>query len=294
MKNPNISKHFIFLLLMISSVVLPQSAFADYASSCSGCHSNSKLGKSYTSIQNAISNNVGGMGFLKTSLTNAQIDAIAVQGGNPPTCLAPRAWNTAGTTCVTPPVVTPPVVTPPVVTPPVVTPPVVTPPVVTPPVVTPPVVTPRPTNGDDDDNEDDHDSNNHGKSDENEKQHIHSGSVGKKTSGAAKTDSFQVTCAKGTKSLAVSVRDLNPRKDPELSIQAFKGKASTPLSTDKVDGDAKFSRIENLAAGAGTYTITVNKSSSKEKGSEAYTAKLNCQNANGSTAISDLKTLKDQ
>ena len=173
-------------------------------------------------------------------------------------------------------------------------------PVVTAPVVPAPTVTtnviPGPTNADDDDNEDedDHDSNHHGKFDKHQKHHTHSGSVGKNTSGAAKTDSYEVTCAKGTKSLAVSVMDLYPRKDPVISIQAFKGKASTPLSSDKVDGDAKFSRVENLAAGAGTYTINVNKGSSKVKGSEAYTAKFSCQNAKGSTTSSKLKSVKDQ
>ena len=279
MKNPNISKHFIFLLLIISSVVLPQSAFADYASSCSGCHSNSKLGKSYTSIQTAITNDVGGMGFLKTSLTNAQIDAIAVQGGNSSTCQAPKAWNTAGTSCITPPVVTPPAAPTPVAPTPVITP-----------LVAPTPAVPGPTNGDDDDNEDDHDSNHHGKTDN----HTHSGSVGKNTSGAAKTDSYEVTCAKGTKSLAVSVMDLNPPKEPLISIQAFKGRRSSPLSTDKIDGDARYSSTETLSAGAGTYTINVNKGSSVVKGSEAYTAKFSCQNPKGSTASSKLKPVKDQ
>ena len=173
-------------------------------------------------------------------------------------------------------------------------------PVVTAPVVPAPTVTtnviPGPTNADDDDNEDedDHDSNHHGKSDKHQKHHTHSGSVGKNKSGAAKTDSYEVTCAKGTKSLAVSVMDLTPPKDPLISIQAFKGTKSSPLSIDKVDGDANYSRSEILSAGAGTYTINVNKGSSKVKGSEAYTAKFSCQNPKGSTASSKLKPVKDQ
>ena len=174
-------------------------------------------------------------------------------------------------------------------------------PVVPAPVVPAPAVTtnviPGPTNADDDDDdedEDNHDSNHDGKSDKHQKHHTHSGSVGKTTSGAAKTDSYQVTCAKGTKSLDVSVMDLYPRKAPSISIQAFKGKRSSPLSIDKVDDDARYSNTETLHAGAGTYTINVNKSSSKVKGPEAYTAKFNCQSTKGSSTSSKLKKLKDQ
>ena len=173
-------------------------------------------------------------------------------------------------------------------------------PVVPAPVVPAPAVTtnviPGPTNADDDDDEDEdnHDSNHHGKSDKHQKHHTHSGSVGKTTSGAAKTDSYEVTCAKGTKSLDVSVMDLYPRKAPSISIQAFKGKRSSPLSIDKVDDDARYSNTETLHAGAGTYTINVNKSSSKVKGPEAYTAKFNCQSTKGSSTSSKLKKLKDQ
>ena len=217
-------------------------------------------------------------------------------------CTGGQTLNTLTFVCTATPVVTPPAVIPPAVIPPAVIPPAVIPPVVTPSVVTTPVVTtnvtPGPTNADDDDDENeddhDHDSNHHGESDKHQKHHSHSGSVGKNSSGAAKTDSYEVTCAKGTNSLAVSVMDLYPRKAPSISIQAFKGKKSSPLSIDKVDGDANYSRSEILSAGAGTYTINVNKGSSKVKGSEAYTAKFSCQNTKGTTASSKLKPVKDQ
>jgi hypothetical protein len=280
MKNPNISKHFIFLLLIISSVVLPQSAFANYASSCAGCHgqlsTSSKKGASASNIQSAINNNKGNMGVL-SSLTPAEVNAIAVElGATPVQVVKP-------TPAPTPVPVVKPTPTPAPVPAPVVKP--------TP---APIILQTPPTNGDDDDNEDDHDSNHHGESDKHQKHHSHSGSVGKNKSGAAKTDSYEVTCAKGTKSLAVSVMDLTPPKDPLISIQAFKGKKSSPLSIDKVDGDANYSRSEILSAGAGTYTINVNKGSSKVQGSEAYTAKFSCQNPKGSTASSKLKPVKDQ
>lgn len=47
-----------------------------YTQYCSGCHGTSKKGSSASSIQNAINNNIGGMGSLK-SLTPAQIAAIS-------------------------------------------------------------------------------------------------------------------------------------------------------------------------------------------------------------------------
>ncbi len=47
-----------------------------YTQYCSGCHGNGKKGKSVTAINNAISSNRGGMGFLST-LTQAQIAAIS-------------------------------------------------------------------------------------------------------------------------------------------------------------------------------------------------------------------------
>jgi len=48
-----------------------------YNSNCSGCHGTSKLGKTATAIQGAISANTGGMGYLGTLLKSAEIAAIA-------------------------------------------------------------------------------------------------------------------------------------------------------------------------------------------------------------------------
>src|SRR5919108_147255 len=47
-----------------------------YTQNCAMCHGQGMRGKSASSIQSAINNNVGGMGFLK-SLSPAQIDAIS-------------------------------------------------------------------------------------------------------------------------------------------------------------------------------------------------------------------------
>jgi hypothetical protein len=138
----------------------------------------------------------------------------------------------------------------------------------------------------DEDDEDDEDSSSH--------ETILPGSVGKEKSGSAKTDSYEVTCPKGTEALAFSVSDSNPAKEPEITIQASKRKATSALSTDIIDGDAIYSPIDKLSAGSGKYKVNVNKSKSKEKGAEAYTAKVSCDNANGSNPASKVKLVKNQ
>jgi hypothetical protein len=133
------------------------------------------------------------------------------------------------------------------------------------------------------------------------------GTLGSEYSDAARTDVYKVACADGSASLSVSVKDLAPVKAPLISIQASKGDYSSALSTDTVDGDSNYSRLESLAQGAGSYTVKVNKSAlksacgseededegdddsyhSKAKcttpvvGSEAYTAQFSCQNSAG-------------
>ena len=249
--------------------------------SCQSCHNGASGSESKGNLK---PNYSAAFNLDKTGLTRLKNVINGCTGG--------QTLNPSTFVCATAPVVPAPVVPAPVVPAPVVPAPVVPAPAVTTNVI------PGPTNADDDDDddedEDNHDSNHDGKSDKHQKHHTHSGSVGKTTSGAAKTDSYEVTCAKGTKSLDVSVMDLYPRKAPSISIQAFKGKRSSPLSIDKVDDDARYSNTETLHAGAGTYTINVNKSSSKVKGPEAYTAKFNCQSTKGSSTSSKLKKLKDQ
>lgn len=131
------------------------------------------------------------------------------------------------------------------------------------------------------------------------------GYLGLTTSGAAKTDVYQVTCANGTTlatksaSLTVAVRDLAPVLAPLISIQVIKGTFASALSADNVDGDANYSAPSvKLSAGPGIYTMTVNKSavqaacndsdddegSSQQcyvAGAEAYVALFACRNAAG-------------
>jgi fibronectin type 3 domain-containing protein len=54
-----------------------------YDANCSGCHGTSKLGKTASAIQGAISANTGGMGYLST-LTTAQVAAIAATSASTP------------------------------------------------------------------------------------------------------------------------------------------------------------------------------------------------------------------
>jgi hypothetical protein len=64
------------VLSQACTYVPPIDGAALYTQYCSGCHGNSKKGKSATAIQNAINGNVGGMGSL-SALTPAQVAAIS-------------------------------------------------------------------------------------------------------------------------------------------------------------------------------------------------------------------------
>ena len=120
--------------------------------------------------------------------------------------------------------------------------------------------------------------------------HVQTGSLGKKTTGAAATDTYYVTCRDEdlsggyalTDHLVISVRDLAPVLAPLISIQISKNGISSTLSTDLKDGDAKYSPTVRLAGGAGTYLLTINKSGSTKKGIETYIAQFHCETATSS------------
>jgi hypothetical protein len=107
------------------------------------------------------------------------------------------------------------------------------------------------------------------------------GAVGKATSGKPRTDTYKVVCAKGTKYLSVSVKDLLPVNPSKVSIQGSKGSSSSPLSTDRTDGDDSYSRSVKLAKGKGVYLVKVNKSKSSTPGAETYDAQVDCKGAGG-------------
>lgn len=127
-----------------------------------------------------------------------------------------------------------------------------------------------------------------------EKKISQSGTVGSATSGAAKTDVYSVTCGTGSAYLTVSVIDLAPVKPPLVSVQATKSTAASTLSTDTVDGDAKYSPVVKLAKGAGIYTMKVNKSASTTIGAESYTAEFYCRDSAGAQTSTVWKLMQNQ
>jgi hypothetical protein len=102
------------------------------------------------------------------------------------------------------------------------------------------------------------------------------GSIGSDESSDEMTDRYMVKCGKKTKALRISVSDLAPENPATISIQAFKGYAKSPLSTDSVDGDGIYSRTVKLAQGSGTYLVKVKKSASAVAGAEIYDARIMC------------------
>jgi hypothetical protein len=102
------------------------------------------------------------------------------------------------------------------------------------------------------------------------------GSIGSDESSEEMTDRYMVKCGKKTKALRISVSDLAPENPAKISIQAFKGFAKSPLSTDSIDGDANYSRAVRLAQGSGTYLVKVKKSASAVAGAEIYDAQIMC------------------
>jgi hypothetical protein len=160
---------------------------------------------------------------------------------------------------------------------------------------TPPA--PPTTCKDDDDGDDDGDKNEHeskSKSGKCEKKTTRAGSVGEVSTGNPKTDVYAVTCGKGTSYLSMSVKDLSPVIAPAVSIQAIKGRKSSALVSDPVDGDDNYSPSTKLAKGAGVYMMKVNKTESLEAGAEAYVAKVNCRSKKGAKIRTKMRVTQNQ
>jgi hypothetical protein len=102
--------------------------------------------------------------------------------------------------------------------------------------------------------------------------------LGKSGTGVAATDVYEVECADSAVSLSAHVIDLAPFKLPIISIQISKGTYKSPLATDTVDGDARWSAWTVLPKGK-EYLVSINKSASTVKGVELYSAQFKCLNA---------------
>lgn len=115
--------------------------------------------------------------------------------------------------------------------------------------------------------------------------HTQSGALGSAASAAAATDVYAVTCSNdgsgAPAKLFLQVKDLAPVLAPIVGIQATKGTVASTQSIDTKDGDAIYSTGVYLSAGAGVYSLKVNKFASTVKGSETYTAQFHCQTAGG-------------
>lgn len=107
--------------------------------------------------------------------------------------------------------------------------------------------------------------------------------IGTATSGAAKTNVYEVYCVAPATSLTASVSDLAPANPATISIQIKKGTALSPAKADAVDGDAGFSPTTTLSGGVGPYTVNVTKSASTQAGIENYKGLLSCKN--GAAAV---------
>jgi len=128
-------------------------------------------------------------------------------------------------------------------------------------------------------------------------------SVGLAGSGAAKSDVYNVNCyddgSGAAAKIFIQVTDLAPVKSAKVSIQAHKGTQTSALSTDAKDGDAVPSPGTLFAAGAGDYTVTVNKSAytgtvAKQKGAELYYGTAHCETSSGVHTGTDISMTQNQ
>lgn len=134
--------------------------------------------------------------------------------------------------------------------------------------------------------------------------HTQAGALGSALSGKAATDVIVVSCTKGTDipghpivvptRLRFHVKDMLPVKSPLVSIQAMKGTKSSALYIDRKDGDVTYTPWVDLVAGAGNYTMKVNKSASTLKGVEAYLAEFHCWDAKGRHSGIKWKVVQNQ
>jgi hypothetical protein len=130
--------------------------------------------------------------------------------------------------------------------------------------------------------------------------HTQTGSLGKKTTGAAATDVYSASCfdddggAGVPSKIYVHIKDNAPKLTPAISVQVIKGGLATTPSIDAIDGDATYGPAVSLAKGPGDYTILVNKSASTVKGTDSYSLEFHCQSANGGHAGTDISMSQNQ
>lgn len=118
--------------------------------------------------------------------------------------------------------------------------------------------------------------------------------LGSKASLSAATDIWSVTCPADTAQLTVAVRDNLPINPALISIQLKKGDAASTVVIDPSEA-SPYSDEVSLPAGPGVYDVLVNKSASKKKGLENYSAKIACKSmANEVIGIDAIEKTQDQ
>ncbi|SJM95731.1 hypothetical protein [Crenothrix polyspora] len=111
---------------------------------------------------------------------------------------------------------------------------------------------------------------------------------------APAVDIYQVDCGAGTTKLYYRVKTSAVAVASKISIQGFKGGAST-LSTDPVNTDAKFSPAINFANGEGSYSVSVSRPASATWGfSENYVAEMHCQDKGGAHTETTITMTQNQ
>jgi hypothetical protein len=122
------------------------------------------------------------------------------------------------------------------------------------------------------------------------------GALGTALTGAAATDTYTATCPTGTSYLGFAVLDNATPLLPlaKIGIQAIKGTATTALIPDVKDGDGIFSAWTKLTAGAGVYTVKINKSLATTKGIDNYNALISCRTSAGAKLATTLKLTVNQ
>jgi hypothetical protein len=111
---------------------------------------------------------------------------------------------------------------------------------------------------------------------------------------AAAVDKYDINCGAGTTKLYYRVKTSAVAAASKISIQGFKGGAST-LSTDPVNTDAAFSPAINFAGGEGAYSLTVSRPASATWGySENYVAEMHCQDKGGAHTETSITMTQNQ
>jgi len=108
---------------------------------------------------------------------------------------------------------------------------------------------------------------------------------------ASATDLAAVTCADGTHHLFGQVKDLSsPVPGLLVNFHIYKGKQMT-TSTDSVSGDGNYSPGVSLNGDAGTYYISVTKTSA---GARTFNVIWHCMTSDNQHASTDITVLQVQ